>query len=95
MSEEFRDIISPIGSTPPVEGVEGAGTPSPPLPRARSRRSIPGKIVVVRQSAASHSEEHVLDVTVGGEEYTEIVLRVPPGAYHALEGKQAILHVEE
>lgn len=93
MAEDFRDIIAPIGGTPPIEGLEGGSGAAPPFPR--SRRTIPGKVVSVRRATAKRDGEHTLDVTVGGEEYAEIVLRVAPGAYLNLEGRNATLYVEE
>jgi len=92
MTEEFRDFVAPIGGTPPIEGLEGgSGGPPPPRPR----RTIPGKVVSVRRAVPKRGGEHTLDVTVGGEDYAEIVLRVAPGAYPNLEGRHATLYVEE
>jgi hypothetical protein len=43
-----------------------------------------------------HTEgQHRLDITVGGEDTTEIIVRVPQGAYANWEGKKVIIYLEE
>lgn len=56
---------------------------------------ISGRIVSVVPGHPHADEGHLLDVTVGGSGYTEIVLRVPNSPHYGhLEGREARLHVE-
>lgn len=56
---------------------------------------ITGRIVSVVPGHPHVDEGHVLDVSVGGGSYTEIVLRVPNSPHYGhLEGRDATLRVE-
>ena len=92
MSDDFIEHINPIQGSPEVEPVKGRG-------RMRSSKkegqSIAGEIVAIRRGKRQAREQHTLDLTVGGEEHTDIILRVPQGAYANLEGKRAVLYIEE
>ncbi|NJL72783.1 MAG: hypothetical protein HC888_15060, partial [Candidatus Competibacteraceae bacterium] len=47
------------------------------------------------QRAGKRRRQHLLDVTIGGDAGVEIVLRVPPGVYEKIEGKRAVLYIDE
>lgn len=92
MSDEFEDRISPLSKSSPVEPSEHS---SRGASSEKTGQRISGEIVAVHRGNPHHDGEHLLDVTVGGEEYTEIVVRVPRGEYAGLEGKPAILYIDE
>lgn len=92
MPEDFRDYIQPIQGAPPLDRLEGP----PPLPeRPRTPRSIAGRIVAVHRGRRHQDDAHRLDITVGAGEYTEIVVRVPNGVYEDLEGKRAVMYIDD
>ncbi|MBI2422317.1 MAG: hypothetical protein HYV27_05760 [Candidatus Hydrogenedentes bacterium] len=94
MTDDYLERVTPVGGKQPIDRLDGYGPPAQP-PAAR-HAGVTGTIVAVHQSAARHpGESHVLDVTVGAETWTEIVVRVPQGAYRNWEGKQAVLYLEE
>ena len=93
MPDEFRDHIEPISGSSPLDRVDKQKR-KPPAPQVAA--GIPGRIIAVRHGAKQHSgDEHTLDVTVGGAETTEIVLRVTRGGCAGLEGKRAVLYIDE
>jgi len=90
MADDAIDPLRPIPPKPPVQ-------PSSEQPRANSHAKGPvikGRIVAVTHGHPHDHEPHVLDVTVGGSAYTEILVRVPNGDHGHLEGHGVTLHVE-
>ena len=91
MSDEIEGRISPLSKSARIEAsrgsVLGAGA-------GKSGRSIAGEVVGVHRGTPHRGEVHRLDVTVGGEEHTEIVVRAPRGEYLGLEGKPVVLYIE-
>jgi hypothetical protein len=89
-----ENFIEPVHNLMP----SGAITPhtesgSAPPPRTTG---IVGQVVAVHRARTTASTEaHILDVTVGADDYTEIVIRVPNRPYAHLEGKRAILYVQD
>ena len=92
MPDEIDGRISPLSKSSRVESSTGSGSGASP---EKLGRRIAGEIISVHRGNPHHGENHRLDITVGGEEYTELVLRVPRGEYVGLEGKQAVLHIDE
>jgi hypothetical protein len=92
MPEDFRDYIQPIQGTPSIDRLEGP--PAPPE-RPRMPRSIAGRIVGVNRGRRHQGEAHRLDITVGAGEFTEIIVRVPNGVYDDLEGKRAVMYIDD
>lgn len=92
MSDDFLEHINPVHGSPEVDPVGGQGRQQRPQRRSQT---VNGQIVSIRRGIRHAHEQHVLDLSVGGDETTEIVIRVPPGAYANLEGKRAILYIEE
>ncbi len=93
MADDFWEYIEPVHGGAPVRRQEG--TP-PPEAHPQHERTIPGRIVGVHRRTAQHAgEDHQLDVTIGGEDFTEIILRVANGTYEHLEGLHAVLHITE
>lgn len=93
MTDEFRDHIVPIAGSSRIDrlGEGPAGTPRTP----RTGQTIAGRIISVRRATRHAEGGHALDVSVGGDDFTEIVLRVPSGSYSNLEGKRGLLYVED
>jgi len=92
MADDFLDHIAPIAGSSPIDRLEGGTGAEPGFRRAQS---ITGRVMAVHRRAPHQRGEHTLDITVGGDAYTEIVLRVPQGAYANIEGKRAILYIDE
>ncbi len=92
MPDEFKDLIAPVSGSPRVDRLEPQAGSSPPV---RAMQSIAGRVVSVHRRSQHREGQHALDVSVGGEEYTELVLRVPSGAYANLEGKRVVIFIEE
>jgi len=92
MAGDFFDRIEPIDGKREIDRLEGGekGKPRPP-----ARRGITGHVVAVRRGLHHAGQQHRLDVSVGGEETTEIIVRVPRGAYAHLEGKRVVFFVDE
>ncbi|MCC6142489.1 MAG: hypothetical protein IT368_01660 [Candidatus Hydrogenedentes bacterium] len=85
--EPIHNLIAASGISP-----EGKGAPAP-RPRTTG---IVGRVVAIhRRHASASAEPHVLDVTVGGEDYTEIVIRVPTAPYAQIEGRRAVIYLQD
>ena len=93
MAEDFYDVVNPVAGRPPIDRVEGQTRA--PAANPREARSIAGRIRAVRRGRQHQSRGHTLDLTVGADEYSEIVVRVPPGIYNNLEGKRAVIYIDE
>jgi len=93
MSDDFRDFVDPIQKKPGIDPLDAHG--KPPEPHPRVAQSIAGRVVAVHRGARPAPGHHTIDFTVGGDDFTEIVIRVPPGVYGGLEGKRAVVYVDE
>ncbi len=92
MADDFKDHIQPVPSSARVDGMDGQrGGPVP----VRRSQSIAGRVVTVHRGKRHHDGQHALDVTVGADDYTEIIVRVPKGSYSHLEGKRVVLYLDE
>lgn len=91
MSDSFRDYIDPIRPKAAIDRLEHEGGGPPPPP---PHTGVRGKVIAVRRSHEHREGKHRLDVTVGADEGTEFVIRVPRGAYVQWEGKDVIIHLE-
>ncbi len=92
MPDDFLDHIVPVTGSTRVDRLEGQGGGNP---AARGTRSISGRIVSIRRGSQGRGGGHTLDISVGGEDYTELILRVPAGPYANLEGRRVIIFIEE
>ena len=92
MSDEFKDYINPVSSGSPIERLDGQPARQQ---KCKGTQHIAGQIVSVHRGSKQQSGGHALDVSIGGTEYTEILLRVPNGPYGHLEGKRGVLYVDE
>lgn len=94
MPDEFIDHILPIQGGARLERLTDQHATSSSA-SARTPRSVTGRVVSVHRRAAAGGGQHVLDVTVGGDAGVEIVIRVPPGIYDQIEGKRAVIYIDE
>lgn len=85
------DRVDPVEGVSPADPVPPHGEPG--MPMGARPKGISGVVVGVRARNVHHDGEHLLDVTVNGEEHTELVIRVTSGAVHGLKGKQVVVHV--
>ncbi len=92
MPDDFREYIDPIGSSAPLDRVQ-RGSGMPPIPPGRE--AIRGKVHGVRRGQTHKEGQHRLDVSVGGEDSTELIIRVPNGAYAGLEGKRVVIYIDD
>lgn len=92
MPEDFRDYVDPIRPKAAIDRLEH-DTGGPPLPPAHG--AVHGRVLSVRRGQQHKDGHHRLDVTVGGDEATEITIRVPQGACAHWDGKKVALFLEE
>lgn len=92
MSGDFLDHLNPILGSNRIDRLEGGQRmrPQPSEPQ-----SIAGRIVTVHRGGRHAGGGTLLDLSVGGGDYTDILVRVPTGAYGQLEGKRVILYIDE
>ena len=87
------DVVEPVGESAASAPVSPHGH-AEILPGGLGR-PILGHVVAVRRENVRHNGSHRLDVSVGGGEYTEIVVRVESGPCHDLEGRRVAVHVTD
>lgn len=87
------DRIDPLLGVHNIAPVQRHDQPEPQIP-ARRGLAIRGHITAVVAGRPHAGEHHQLDVSIGGNAYTEIIIRVPNDAYGHLEGRDATLHVD-
>jgi len=92
MGDDITDHVNPVWGKPPIDPA-GEHPRGPHQPA--STRTISGTVVRVTRGNVRHREQHTLDVSVGGDAYTEITIRVPDRDYSHLEGRRVFLHIEE
>lgn len=92
MSDDFREYIEPIRPSAPLDGVQ-RGSERPPGPPGHG--TIHGKVLGVRRGLSHKEGQHRLDVSVGADDATELIIRIPNGAYPGLEGKRVIIYVDD
>ena len=92
MSDEFSDRVPPITGKSPIGRLKRYSTAAA---KPKTSQTISGRIVSLRRNAQHHDGKHKLDITVGGTDYTELVIRVEGGAHASLEGKRVVIYVDE
>lgn len=92
MSGDFLDHLNPILGSNRIDRLESGPRMRP---QAAEPQSIAGRIVTVHRGGRHAGGGNLLDLSVGGGEYTDILVRVPTGAYGQLEGKRVILYIDE
>lgn len=94
MSGSFFDHLNPILGPGPAEPPDQRTPRNRPGPAAQPQ-SIAGRVVSVQRGARHAAAGNLLDLTVGGGEYTDILVRVPTGPYGQIEGKRVVLYIDE
>lgn len=87
------DYVDPIEELSPAHRVE-------PFDRTRAsgqgrRHPVTGEVVAVHPRTVRREPGHVLDATVGGQSFDEIVVRVQEGEVGELIGKRVKLIIED
>lgn len=85
----MAEPIEPVDGVQPAEPVRAHGTGGY-MPGGRPPRVI-GEVIAVHRKSGHHEGGHLLDVNVGGEEHTELVVRVLSGPYDDLEGRRVVI----
>ena len=88
------ETVEPIGETAASSPLSPHGK-ADVLPAARGKPVVGHVVAVHRQTRHHDDTEHRLDVSVGGGEHTEVVVRVESGPCNDLEGKRVIVYVDE
>ncbi len=84
------DRVDAVEGVSPADPVHAHGEPG--MPTGGRPKGVSGVVVGVHTRNVHHDGGHLLDVTVDGEEHTEIVIRVASGAVHGLKGKQVVVY---
>ena len=94
MAGSFRDHLNPILGPASLEPLEPRAQQNRPA-QVHQPQSIAGRVVSVQRGARHAGGGNILDLTVGGGEYTDIVVRVPTGTYGQIEGKRVVIYIDE
>ena len=92
MPEDFREYVDPVRPKAAIDRLEHERG-GPPIPRPHG--AVHGVVLGVRRGQQHKDGPHRLDVTVGGDESTEVVIRVPHGACPNWDGKKVVLYLED
>lgn len=86
------EYIDPVDNLKPIHPVEGGGRRPEGVPGPAA--SVSGIVIGVHRKSSRHEEAHRLDTSVGGQTYTELVLRVESGEIdeHELMGKRVVVN---
>lgn len=95
MSGSFFDHLNPILGPGSVEPPDQRNPRNRPVSPGAQPQSIAGRVVSVQRGARHAAAGNILDLTVGGGEYTDILVRVPTGTYGQIEGKRVVLYIDE
>ena len=88
----MADSIEPVDGVQPSHRVEV--TDSSPRSEPLAHRQLSGEVTAVHRRAGHHDGEHILDESVGAQEYNEIVVRVNAKDVDDLVGKRVTLLIE-
>lgn len=87
------DTVEPVGGVSPTEPVSHHGGTGGSL--GGQRKGVRGQVVAIHRRNAHHDGEHRLDVSIGAEEHTEVVVRVESDDCAHLDGKRVIVFLDE
>jgi hypothetical protein len=85
----MEEYVDPIRGVPPKSPVDGHSEQG--FQPERARATVFGHVVVVHRRNVHRDEGHILDTTVGGEDHTELIVRVESGPYMELDGKRVAI----
>ena len=86
MVDDFVDPVDGIRPGHAIEGREAQGKRAP-----SHHGSVTGQVIAVHRRSGHHDGEHVLDTSVGGKEYVDLVVRVDSGQVDDLVGKRVVV----
>lgn len=85
------DYVDPVDAVKPSSAIEGRGSRPTQVPGHHA--SLTGRVIAVhRRSMHKEEGEHVLDMSVGAQEYTDVVVRIESGDFEYMIGKQVVLN---
>jgi hypothetical protein len=94
MAGGYSGDVEPV---PGIEGMRGVNEHTPGGQGGAPRRmTLRGVVALVRRGAAHHNgQAHLLDVSVGGGEHSEITIRVRDHPPAGLEGRRVVIYLED
>ncbi len=85
---EYVDPVHGVPAKQPVDTHSETGEVPP-----RARHVVIGTVTAIHRRNVHHETGHILDATVGGDEHTEIVIRVESGPFDELDGRRVAVSV--
>jgi len=85
----MSEYVDPIQGVPAKQPVDGHSEPGERP--ARGRHVVIGRVTAIHRRNVHHESGHILDATVGGDEHTELVIRVESGLIDELDGKRVAI----
>ena len=83
------DYVDPVDGVQPGHPIEGRPMRRPHVPE--HHRSVTGQVIAVNRRTGRHNGEHVLDTSVGAQEFTEVVVRLDSEEGEELVGKRVVV----
>ncbi len=87
----MSEYVDPIDGVPAKQPV-AAHSEQAEAPQ-RARHVVIGKVTAIHRRNVHHESGHILDTTVGGDEHTELVIRIESGPYDELDGKRVAISI--
>lgn len=84
------DFVDPVDGVKPSHAIEGRETRTHHVPAQPA--SLTGRIIAVHRRSGHHDGEHVLDTSIGAQEYTDVVVRIESGDFEDMVGKQVVMN---
>lgn len=84
------DFVDPVDGVQPGHAIEGREAQGSRIPEHHA--SVTGLVIAVHRRSGHHEGDHVLDTSVGGHEYTDVVVRVDSGDLDDLVGKRVVVN---
>ena len=84
------DFVDPVDGVSPSHAIEGRETRARHVPAQPA--SLTGRVIAVHRRSGHHDGEHVLDTSVGAQEYTDVVIRIESQDFEDMVGKQVGLN---
>lgn len=87
----MTDSIEPVHGVPPFGRIRDHGKGE--YFEGGHQAPIRGQVIAVRQRNVHQDGKHLLDVSVGAEEHTEITVRVETGSVEGIEERHVVIYV--
>jgi hypothetical protein len=82
----MEEPVDPISGSPRPHRSQDRLTPISPE-KPTHKQELSGTVVAVHRKSGHHEEGHILDTSVGAEEYNEVVVRVQGADLEHIIGK--------